>query len=176
VNAAEYSAVESLRDGRKVEIRALKPTDRAGLAASARRTSEETRYRRFFAPKRSFSEKEIEFYLNVDFVSHVALVAVLEEAGQPTIVGGGRYIVAEPGRAEVAFAVDDPHQGLGIATRLIRHLVAIARDAGLRELTAEVLPDNTPMLKVFERCGLAATTRREAGVGHVTMALNRTDG
>jgi hypothetical protein len=43
VNAADYSAVESLRDGRKVEIRALKPTDRSALAASVRRTSEETR-------------------------------------------------------------------------------------------------------------------------------------
>jgi RimJ/RimL family protein N-acetyltransferase len=171
VNAADYSAVEALRDGRSVEIRALKPADRAGLAASVKRTSEETRYRRFFAPKRSFSEKEIDFYLNVDFVSHVALVAVLEEAGQPTIVGGGRYIVSEPGRAEVAFAVDDPHQGLGIATRLMKHLVAIARAAGLRELTAEVLPENTAMLKVFERCGLAATTRREGGVVHLTMAL-----
>lgn len=171
MNAADYSAIEPLRDGRRLEIRALKPTDRAALAASVRRTSEETRYRRFFAPKRSFSEKEIEFYLNVDFVSHVALVAVLEEAGHPVIVGGGRYILSEPGRAEVAFAVDDPHQGLGIATRLMRHLVAIARDAGLRALTAEVLPDNTAMLKVFERCGLAAKTRREAGVVHIELAL-----
>jgi RimJ/RimL family protein N-acetyltransferase len=176
VNAAEYSAVERLRDGLRVEIRALKPTDRTALAASVRRTSEETRYRRFFAPKRSFSEQEVEFYLNVDFVSHVALVAVLEEAGQPVIVGGGRYIVSEPGRAEVAFAVDDPHQGLGIASRLMRHLVAIARDAGLRELTAEVLPQNTAMLKVFERCGLAATTRREGGVVHLTMVLGGTGG
>jgi RimJ/RimL family protein N-acetyltransferase len=176
VKASEYSAVEALRDGRRVEIRALKPADREGLAASVKRTSEETRYRRFFAPKRSFSEKEIEFYLNVDFVSHVALVAVLEEAGQPVIVGGGRYIVSEPGRAEIAFAVDDPHQGLGIATRLMRHLVAIARAAGLRELTAEVLPENAPMLKVFERCGLAAKTRREDGVVHLTMALDGTVG
>jgi RimJ/RimL family protein N-acetyltransferase len=87
-------------------------------------------------------------------------------------VGGGRYIVSEPGRAEIAFAVDDPHQGLGIATRLTRHLVAIARAAGLRELTAEVLPDNAPMLKVFERCGLTATMRREGGVVHVTLALD----
>jgi GNAT superfamily N-acetyltransferase len=87
------------------------------------------------------------------------------------IVGGGRYIVSGPGRAEVAFAVDDPHQGLGIATRLMRHLVAIAREAGLRELIAEVLSDNAPMLKVFERCGLAATTHREGGVVHVTLAL-----
>jgi GNAT superfamily N-acetyltransferase len=171
VNPADYSVVERLRDGREVEIRALRPADRAGMRAALLRTSEESRYRRFFAPKRSFSEKEIAFYLNVDFVSHVALVAVLEEGGHPEIVGGGRYIVSEPGRAEIAFAVDDPHQGLGIASRLMRHLVGIAREAGIKELVAEVLPDNAPMLKVFERCGLAATTRREGGVVHLTMEL-----
>jgi RimJ/RimL family protein N-acetyltransferase len=171
VNAADYSAVERLRDGRQVEIRALRPADRAGLLAAMERTSDESRYRRFFAPKRTFNEQEIEYYLNVDFVSHVALVAVLEEGGHPEIVGGGRYIVSEPGRAEIAFAVDDPHQGLGIASRLMRHLVGIAREAGIKELVAEVLPDNAPMLKVFERCGLAATTRREGGVVHLTMKL-----
>jgi RimJ/RimL family protein N-acetyltransferase len=176
VSAADYAAVERLRDGRPLQIRALRPTDRAGMAAAFERTSEESRYRRFFAPKRTFSEQEIEFYLNPDFVSHVALVAVVEEGGQPVIAGGGRYIVAEPGRAEVAFAVDDPHQGLGIATRLMRHLVAIAREAGLREFVAEVLPDNAAMLKVFERCGLATTTRREGGVVHVAMALGGASG
>jgi RimJ/RimL family protein N-acetyltransferase len=171
VNVADYSAVEQLRDGRPVEIRALRPTDRAGLLETVAQMSEQARYRRFFAPKRTFTEREIDYYLNVDFVSHVALVAVLEEGGRPVIAGGGRYIVSEPGRAEVAFALDDPHQGLGIGTRLMRHLVTIARQAGLREFVAEVLPENAAMLKVFERCGLAATTRREGGVVHVTMTL-----
>ena len=131
--------------------------------------SEEARYRRFFAPKRGFTQKEVEFYLNIDFVSHVALVFVLDNA----IVGGGRYIVAEPGRAEVAFSVDDAHQGQGIASALMRHLVVIAREAGMKELVAEVLPDNVPMLKVFERCGVPMTTRRETGVVHVTLDLAR---
>jgi GNAT superfamily N-acetyltransferase len=174
VSAAGYSAVERLRDGRTLEIRALRPADRAEFLAAFERTSEESRYRRFFAPKRGFTEKEIEFYLNVDFVSHVALVAGLEEGEgeRRVIAGGARYIASEPGRAEVAFAVDDLHQGLGIATHLMRHLVLIAREAGISELVAEVLPDNAPMLKVFERCGLAMTTRREPGVVHVTLALS----
>ncbi len=171
MSAAGYSAVERLRDGRRIEIRALRPSDRAALLEALAQMSEEARYRRFFAPKRGFSEKEIDFYLNVDFVSHVALVAVLEESGRPVIAGGGRYIVSEPGHAEVAFAVDDPHQGLGIATHVMRHLVGIARATGLAELHAEVLPDNAPMLKVFERCGLAMTTRREPGVVHVALAV-----
>ena len=171
MKAAEYSTVERLRDGRELEVRALRPADRADLLAAFDRSSEESRYRRFFAPKRTFSEKEIEFYLNIDFVSHVALVATIEEGGKPVVVGGGRYIVSEPGRAEISFAVDDPHQGLGIATRLLRHLVAIARASGMKEFFAEVLPDNTSMLKVFEGSGLGVTTRREPGVVHVTLVL-----
>lgn len=167
VDASAYSAFETLRDGRRVEIRAQRVSDLALLREALIQLSEEARYRRFFAPKRSFTQKEIDFYLNIDFVSHVALVVVLDGA----IVGGGRYIVSEPGRAEVAFSVDDEHQGQGIASAVMRHLVAIARDAGVKELVAEVLPDNVPMLKVFERCGLAVATRREAGVVHVTMGL-----
>lgn len=171
MDASEYSAVETLRNGRRAEIRALKPADRAGLLKVVAQMSEEARYRRFFAPKRSFSEKEIEFYLNVDFVRHVALVAVVDEAAGPVIAGGGRYIVSEPGRAEVAFSVDDAHQGQGIASALMRHLIAIAQAVGLTEFYAEVLPENAPMLAVLARSGLPTHPKREGGVVHITLAL-----
>jgi len=172
MNTAKYAATECLRNGAALQIRALLPGDRDEMLAAVGRFSKQTLYRRFFAPKRSFSEREIEFFLNVDFTSHVALVAVLSEGGRQVIVGGARYVVSQPSCAEVAFAIDDPHQKLGIATHLIRHLVEIARANGLEEFIAEVLPDNAPMLKVFERCGLAMTTRRERGVVHVRLALS----
>ena len=171
MNAAHYAATERLRNGATLQIRALLPSDRAEMLAAVGRASKETLYRRFFAPKRSFSEREIEYFLNVDFTSHVALAAVLSEGGRQLIVGGARYIVTQPGCAELAFAIDDPHQKLGIATHLITHLIGIAREAGLKQLVAEVLPENAPMIKVFKRCGLALTTRRERGVVHVTLAL-----
>jgi len=173
MNAAEYTAIERLRDGTTLQVRALQPGDRAEMLASVGRFSKQTLYRRFFAPKRSFSEREIEFFLDVDFTKHVALVAVLVESGQQLIAGGARYIVSHPGCAEIAFAIDDPHQKLGIATHLINHLIKIARAAGLETFVAEVLPENVPMLKVFERCGLATTTRSERGVVHVTLALSQ---
>jgi GNAT superfamily N-acetyltransferase len=97
---------------------------------------------------------------------------VLSEGARQVIVGGARYIVSRPGCAEVAFAIDDPHQKLGIATHLISHLIKIARAAGLEEFVAEVLAENAPMLKVFERSGLAMTTRRERGIVHVMLSLS----
>ena len=75
--AASYAAVEVLRDGTRVDIRALRPDDRAAILAAVDHTSERSLYRRFFAARRSFSEREIAFFLKVDLISHVALVAVV---------------------------------------------------------------------------------------------------
>ena len=171
MEAAKYSAIENTRDGRKIEIRALKPGDRDDLRAAVDRTSSQSLYRRFFGAKRHFSEKEVAFFVNVDFVGHVALVAVVEEGGHPVIAAGGRYVVQQPGSAEVAFVVTDRYQGQGVGAELLRHLAAIARDAGLGEFTAEVLPENIPMLKVFEKSGLKVNTKRQPGVVHITLEL-----
>ena len=171
VESSHYSAVEKLRNGEQIEIRALRPQDRDDLMAAVDRTSSDSLYRRFFAVRRHFTETEESFYLNVDFVSHVALIAVADENGQPIIIAGGRYVVGEPGQAEVAFTVVDKYQGRGVGAALLRHLAMIARQAGLRELVAYVLPDNRAMLKVFEKSGLKYTAKREAGSIYVKLGL-----
>ena len=73
---SKFSAVELLRDGRSIEIRALSPDDRADLVAAVGRTSARSLYRRFFGLRRYFSQKEIDFFLNIDFC-------------QPPRAGGG---------------------------------------------------------------------------------------
>jgi len=172
VEPSNYSAVEKLRNGERIVIRALRPQDRDDLMAAVDRTSGDSLYRRFFAVRRHFTETEESFYLNVDFVSHVALIASADENGQPIIIAGGRYVVGEPGQAEVAFTVVDKYQGRGVGAALLRHLAMIARQAGLRELVAYVLPDNRAMLKVFEKSGLKYTAKREAGSVYVKLGLN----
>jgi ribosomal protein S18 acetylase RimI-like enzyme len=67
--------------------------------------------------------------------------------------------------------VVDEYQGQGIGAALMRHLAAIAREAGLKELVADVLPDNIPMLKMFEKSGLRVSTKRESQVVHVTLEV-----
>ena len=171
-DAATYSAIARMRDGRSFEIRAQKPEDKQDVLAAVARTSPQSLYRRFFGPKRTFSDQEITYFLNVDFVTHVCLVVVAEEDGHPAIVGGVRYIVQEPDKAEVSFAVIDEYQAKGIGTALMHHIVGIAREAGIKMFTAEVLPGNIPMLKVFERSGLPIDVLREPEGVHVTLQLS----
>jgi RimJ/RimL family protein N-acetyltransferase len=168
---ANYFATETLRDGRTVEIRAQRPHDREAMQAAIARSSPGSLYRRFFAVRRQFSERETDYFLDIDFVNHVALVVVANDSGEPTIVGGGRYVVIQPGQAEVAIAIIDAYQGLGIGSALMRHLVTLGREARLHEFIAEVLSENVPMLNVFERSGLKMSTEPDGTVMHVTLRL-----
>ena len=172
LNVEKYSATEALRDGCRVEIRALRPDDQADLLAAVGRASAQSLYRRFFGLKRSFTDEEAIFFVNVDFINHVALVALIDEGAGSVIAGGGRYIVVQPGQAEVAFVVVDEYQGRGIGRALMRHLSNIACAAGLRALIAELLPENIPMLELFKTSGLELSTRREGQVVHVTIWLS----
>jgi len=128
-------------------------------------------YHRFFIPKRGLSDREADYFLNIDFVNHVALLALAEENHRPTIIGGARYVVVAPGKAEISFAIIDEYQGKGIGGALMRHMAKVGREAGLREFVAEVLADNAPMLKVFEASGLPVKSKPEGQEIHVTLSL-----
>src|SRR3981189_3525391 len=88
--ASHYRAIEHLRDGREVEIRALRPDDKDDMLGAVGRTGIQSLQRRFFAVKRGFSEKEITFFMNIDFTNHVALVAFANEDNPKIIIGGRR--------------------------------------------------------------------------------------
>jgi RimJ/RimL family protein N-acetyltransferase len=170
-DVATYAAQEPLRDGGLVEIRALRPEHEADMLAAIEHASPQSLQRRFFATKRHFSDKERAYFMDVDFKAHVALVARVGEAGHQVLVGGCRYIVFEPEHAEMAFMVVDAWQGRGIGTMLMRHLVKIATEAGLQQLTAEILPENTAMLKVFGKFGFKPAARRDPQVVHLVLNL-----
>ena len=168
---ATYSAQDHLRDGRSIEIRALQPEDEADMLAAIDRIGRDSLQRRFFVTKRGFSEGEKAFFMKIDFVNHVALVAQIEEDGRPAIVGGARYVVVKPGQAEVAFMVVDAYQGQGIGGILTRHLLGLARAAGLKELVAEVLPENAAMRTVLAKFGFRAGRGSDPQVVHMILPL-----
>jgi len=176
---ADYSVMEHLRDGRMVTVRAIRPEDKGRLADAIRKTSPESLYRRTFSAKRELGDDELQQLTEVDFENIIALVAVMNDKEQVRIVGGGRYILNGTSevvlKAEVAFLIDDAHQGLGIGSRIFKHLVIIARTTGIVRFEAEVLPSNEGMLRLFTRSGLpvAMTTSRDSI--HVTIDLDAPD-
>ncbi len=69
------------------------------------------------------------------------------ESGPPEGYGVGRIIIERNGQtAEFAIIVRDDMSGKGLGSLLMRRLIAYARVRGVRELVADVLPDNQRML------------------------------
>ena len=122
---------------------------------------------------------ELERFTELDFVRDAAVVATLREDGQERIVGVGRYSAlgdrSSPiGRAEIAFAVEDKHQGRGIGTLLLENLAPIARRNNIHEFEAEVLGENNRMISMFATSGFVVKKSFEGGVFHVTFPTRET--
>jgi RimJ/RimL family protein N-acetyltransferase len=175
IDARRYVAQDSLRDGTRVTIRAVRSDDRDRIARAFGNLERESVYTRFFTYKKALSEGELGRIDTMDFVNEVMLVATVAADADEMVIGSARYVAHDVPdgirAAEVAFTVEEDFQGKGIAGRLIRHLVRIARDSGIACFEADVLSGNKAMLAVFERSGLPMRQKREGGVVHVTLAL-----
>ena len=173
-----FEADELLRDGGSIHIRAIRPDDKDRLRDHFDHLSSQSVYFRFFGVKRRLTDAELVRFTEVDFRRHVGLVATLRDGGGEHIIGVGRYIIRDdqgaPARAEVAFAVDDAHQGRGIGTVLLDHLARVAQAQGVTEFEADVLGENNRMLDVFRHSGFVIKRSLEGGVVHVTFPTQET--
>lgn len=168
-----YSASEALKDGTLVTIRAIRHDDGNTILDAFKKLDRDSVYRRFFSPKKDLTAAELEQLTNVDFSQVVALVVTAQGKNGEILIGGGRYARDGMGSvsAELAFTTDSNYRGGGIATLILRHLVRIAREAGVSRFEADVLAENQPMLAVFRHSGLPMQLRRDGGVLHVTLSL-----
>lgn len=175
IDARNYSASETLRNGMVVTVRAIRPDDRDRVDSAFQGLERESVYTRLFRYKDELTEEDLKKITEVDFEDVVALVVTKGEGEDETILGGGRYIAYNtPGglrKAEVAFIVEEDYHGLGIASRILRHLIGIARDKSIAAFEADVLPENKAMLKVFAKSGLPMKQKPVEDVVHVTLTL-----
>ena len=171
---AEFRVSEALRNGLAVTVRALKPDDREKIARAVRGLDRESIYTRLFSYRNELTETGLERIMRFDADREVVLVVTIGSGDGETVIGSGRYVVqAGEGvrSAEVAFMVEEDYHGLGIASRLLRHLAGIARAQGIGRLDASVLPQNKAMLSVFARSGLPMEKRVVDGEVHVELTL-----
>jgi GNAT superfamily N-acetyltransferase len=172
-----YVADDRLHDGRVLHTRSIRPDDKPILIRGLHNLSKEARYFRFFTHKEAFSDEELAYFTELDFTSHVGLIAFVVEGEENTerAVAIGRYIVSpvsERKQAEVAFVVKEEYRGLGIGSILLKHLVEIARTQGLESFIAFVMPDNSEMLRVFRKSNLPMHQEmNNVGVFEVSLSL-----
>jgi acyl-CoA synthetase (NDP forming)/RimJ/RimL family protein N-acetyltransferase len=159
-------------DGGTVHLRPICPDDDEGLVGLMERSSDQTRYYRFFGPMKRLSDRDLHRFTHVDHVDRVAFVVLLGDQ----VVGVGRFD-RYPGTddAEVAFLIEDAHQGRGLGSVLLEHLAAAARERGIKRFVAEVLAQNSKMVRVFQDAGYKAERSYEDGVVHLTFPIDQTE-
>jgi acyl-CoA synthetase (NDP forming)/GNAT superfamily N-acetyltransferase len=161
-----------LSDGGTVHLRPVTPDDAEALLAFHGRLSERTRYFRYFGPYPRMPQRDLERFSTVDHDSRVALIALLGD----DIVAVGRFDRLGAGdSAEVAFVVEDDHQGRGLGSILLEHLAAAARERGLSRFVAEVLAENGQMVRVFRDAGYVVSRAFEEGTLHLEFAIDPTE-
>jgi acyl-CoA synthetase (NDP forming)/GNAT superfamily N-acetyltransferase len=177
---AHWEADVVLRDGGTARIRPITVDDAERLVSFYEQVSDESKYYRFFAPYPRLSAKDVHRFTHHDFVDRVGLAATVGGEFIATVrydrIGAdGMPATAPADEAEVAFLVQDAHQGRGVASALLEHIAAVARERGIRRFAAEVLPANTRMIKVFTDAGYQQKRSFEDGVVRLEFDLEPTD-
>ncbi|HEU5160714.1 MAG TPA: GNAT family N-acetyltransferase [Streptosporangiaceae bacterium] len=160
-----------LADGGTAHLRPIRPADAGLLRAFHSRLSPESIYYRFFSPRPRLTDREIEHFTTVDYHDRVAFICTIGD----DMIAVVRYDKLDETRAEVAFLVEDAHQGRGLGTVLLEHIAAAARERGVRRFVAQVLPDNRRMIKVFREAGYEAEQRYEEGAIELVLNLEPTE-
>ncbi|MFI0820343.1 GNAT family N-acetyltransferase [Streptomyces sp. NPDC021098] len=177
-----------LRDGGTAQIRPITPDDAQRLVSFYEHVSDESKYYRFFAPYPRLSDRDVHRFTHHDYVDRVGLAATvggefiatvrydrIDEDGLPAHLPSRSPGDAPADEAEVAFLVQDAHQGRGVASALLEHIAAVARERGIRRFAAEVLPANTKMIKVFTDAGYTQKRSFDDGVVRLEFDLEPTD-
>ncbi|MCD9872858.1 bifunctional acetate--CoA ligase family protein/GNAT family N-acetyltransferase [Streptomyces guryensis] len=177
---AHWEADVVLRDGGTARIRPITVDDAERLVSFYEQVSDESKYYRFFAPYPRLSAKDVHRFTHHDFVDRVGLAATVGGEFIATVrydrIGADGMPASAPAdEAEVAFLVQDAHQGRGVASALLEHIGAVARERGIRRFAAEVLPANNKMIKVFTDAGYTQKRSFEDGVVRLEFDLEPTD-
>jgi len=176
---AHWEADVVLRDGGTARIRPITVDDAERLVSFYEQVSDESKYYRFFAPYPRLSAKDVHRFTHHDFVDRVGLAATvggefIATVRYDRINADGLPASAPADEAEVAFLVQDAHQGRGVASALLEHIAAVARERDIRRFAAEVLPANIKMIKVFTDAGYTQKRSFEDGVVRLEFDLEPT--
>ncbi|WP_326759230.1 GNAT family N-acetyltransferase [Streptomyces phaeochromogenes] len=177
---AHWEADVVLRDGGTARIRPITADDADRLVSFYEQVSDESKYYRFFAPYPRLSAKDVHRFTHHDFVDRVGLAATvggefIATVRYDRINADGLPASSPADEAEVAFLVQDAHQGRGVASALLEHIAAVARERDIRRFAAEVLPANNKMIKVFTDAGYQQKRHFEDGVVRLEFDLEPTD-
>ncbi len=170
---AELISQRYLFDGTPVTIRPIRADDKPMEQEFVQHLSADSRYKRFMSTLKELPPGKLKYLTEIDYVRHLALVAIIRRETQDVEIGVARYVAGPQGDdCEFAIAIDDEWQGSGVAGILMLSLIDAARARGMRRMEAFILASNDKMIKFARQLGF--DVRRDAddpGMMHAQRSL-----
>jgi L-amino acid N-acyltransferase YncA len=154
--------------GRTLTVRPATRADVDGLVALYDSLSVEDRRRRFFTASRPRREL-LERFVDTTERNGLWLVAVTDDG---EVVADGGYTPLEDGDAEVALTVKGPWRGW-LGSYLLDAVIRDASEHGVRNVRADILLENRPMMNLVARRGYATVDQPDWTVINVTISTDR---
>ena len=161
----------TLLEGEKVLLRPLKVDDtKLYPDFLAHVTSDDLRLR-FFAPMRELSPDMIDKLVHYDPAKAMAFIAIEQTTGR--LLGVVRLHDDDGGDSgEFAILLRSRLKGHGLGWLMMKHMIANAKEKGLKIVRGQVLTENLTMLQMCEELGFhIADDTLERGVKQVTLPL-----
>jgi len=161
----KYETIWTLRDGRTVVLRPIKPEDEPLWLEMFQNFSEESIRFRFFQILKDTPHETRVRYCNIDYDREIAIVAELTENGRKRILGVAR-VGFEPDSktGEIAFIVADPWQGLGLGTKMVDYVLEICKDMKIETVYAIMLSENFRAVNLMRTMGFVITSMDDGNV------------
>jgi len=139
--------------GASLLIRPVGPDDAGREVLFLQSLSEQTRYERAFA-HRGLLPGELRQLVRFDVRREIGLLAATDSSVDERIVAVARLKKSADGRQrEFALVVGDAWQRQGVGERLMHRLLAVARLAGIEEVTGVTLATNASMKALCRKLG-----------------------
>ena len=166
----EYQQEVALRDGRRVLIRPILPSDAPELADAIKTADRDTLRSRFLGGPPRVTPKLLAHLTVVDYVQRFVLVAIDMATGRGVAIA--RYEPAGEGVADVAVVVRPEWRRLGLATVLVLLLAKAAAERGIHTFSASYLAENRPVAALVEDAGGMGRQVIEQGIAEFSLALD----
>jgi len=172
---ASYSEHVVLDDGAILQLRAIRPSDKAALSDGFQQLSAQSRRQRFLSAKSALTEEDLRRLTECDGMEHYAIVATRpgKGRGRPGIIGVARFsrLPQESGAAEIAVTVVDEWQRRGVGRKLLKRIVMAAAERDIERVDGVALSDNQQIMKLLAPHASQVSKHHEDGLVHFSCEV-----
>ena len=157
---SKYAGTWESKSGDTITIRPIRPEDEPKLVEFHQHLSERSVYLRYAGLMKldqRVAHERLSRLCFIDYDREMALLALRdndEAHGGEEVLGAGRLTqIQGRGEGEFAMLIRDDAQGIGLGTELLRRLVDIGQQEGLKRIVADILSENRAMQHICKKLG-----------------------